>query len=150
MKSRILFLITSIILAACGTTQPDRTIGGAGVGAVAGAAAGVITDMSVGQGILVGAAVGAVAGAVTDSGQVNLGEPPWKRDRHASNNGLPSANTVRAIQGHLQQHGLYAGEIDGIAGPQTERAIRAYQQQHGLLVDGRASYELAIHMEENS
>jgi peptidoglycan hydrolase-like protein with peptidoglycan-binding domain len=40
--------------------------------------------------------------------------------------------TVRQVQQHLQQRGLYDGEIDGIYGPLTQQAILDFQQQHGL------------------
>ncbi|MGE0226505.1 MAG: peptidoglycan-binding domain-containing protein [Acetobacteraceae bacterium] len=32
----------------------------------------------------------------------------------------------------LQERGLYAGAIDGIAGKLTERGLRTFQDRHGL------------------
>jgi peptidoglycan hydrolase-like protein with peptidoglycan-binding domain len=40
--------------------------------------------------------------------------------------------TVRQVQQHLQQRGLYDGQIDGIYGPETRQAIESFQQQQGL------------------
>jgi transglycosylase-like protein with SLT domain/putative peptidoglycan binding protein len=40
------------------------------------------------------------------------------------------------LQVALKARGLYAGPIDGIAGPMTRRAIRSFQKRNGLLVDG--------------
>lgn len=40
------------------------------------------------------------------------------------------------LQVALKSRGLYAGPIDGIAGPMTRRAIRIFQKRNGLVVDG--------------
>lgn len=40
--------------------------------------------------------------------------------------------TVRAVQGVLQQLGLYTGEIDGKTGPQTHEAVEKYRRIVGL------------------
>ncbi len=48
-----------------------------------------------------------------------------------------SANAA-ALQVALKARGLYAGPIDGIAGPQTKRSVRKFQRRNGLLVDGIA------------
>lgn len=45
---------------------------------------------------------------------------------------------VAALQVALQARGLYAGTIDGVAGPQTTRAVLAYQRRAGLARDGIA------------
>lgn len=135
-----------LALAACGSNPKDRSLGGAGVGAAAGAAVGAITSLSLMEGMLIGAAVGAVTGAVTDAGQINLGRPPWTKP---SSGTASDAQTVKSVQSGLQQHGLYSGTIDGIAGPRTTAAIREYQREKGLLVDGRASLELAAHIGRN-
>jgi soluble lytic murein transglycosylase-like protein len=42
------------------------------------------------------------------------------------------------LQVALRAHGLYAGPIDGIAGPETALAIKAFQREAGLTVDGIA------------
>ena len=54
---------------------------------------------------------------------------------------------VSRVQAGLQRLGYNPGPIDGVQGSQTTSAIRAYQRDYGLLVDGRASYELAAHIE---
>jgi peptidoglycan hydrolase-like protein with peptidoglycan-binding domain len=45
---------------------------------------------------------------------------------------------VAALQVALRAHGLYAGDVDGLAGPETDAAIRAFQRRARLLVDGIA------------
>ena len=45
---------------------------------------------------------------------------------------------VAGLQVALRAHGLYAGPIDGIAGPATAAAIRAFQMRASLQVDGIA------------
>jgi soluble lytic murein transglycosylase-like protein len=42
------------------------------------------------------------------------------------------------LQVALRAHGLYAGPIDGVAGPKTAQAIKAFQREAGLTVDGIA------------
>lgn len=45
---------------------------------------------------------------------------------------------VAALQVALRAHGLYAGTIDGVAGPGTSRGVRALERHDGLRVDGIA------------
>ena len=45
---------------------------------------------------------------------------------------------VAGLQVALRAHGVYQGEIDGIAGPQTRRAVIVFQRRKGLVPDGRA------------
>jgi murein DD-endopeptidase MepM/ murein hydrolase activator NlpD len=45
---------------------------------------------------------------------------------------------VAALQVALRARGLYAGAVDGIAGPGTAAAVRALQSRAGLVVDGVA------------
>jgi murein DD-endopeptidase MepM/ murein hydrolase activator NlpD len=45
---------------------------------------------------------------------------------------------VAALQVALQAKGLYAGPVDGLAGPGTASAVRAVQSRSGLAVDGVA------------
>lgn len=42
------------------------------------------------------------------------------------------------LQVALKARGLYAGPIDGIAGPMTRRGVRVFQKRNGLVVDGVA------------
>lgn len=69
---------TIILLAACGETQGDRALSGAGLGAATGAAAGALTGGSIGTGAVVGGAIGAAGGALTDKDDVNFGKPVWR------------------------------------------------------------------------
>lgn len=45
---------------------------------------------------------------------------------------------IAGLQVALRAHGLYAGPIDGVAGPQTRRAVIAFQRREGLAADGLA------------
>lgn len=132
----------ALLLSACGTDQRDRTISGAGIGAGAGTVVGAVTGLSLLEGALLGAAAGGLTGALTDADVINLGDPIWaKKDRPANR-----AATIR-VQAGLSKLGYNPGPVDGIQGQQTTQAIRAYQRDNGLLVDGRASYELASHID---
>jgi peptidoglycan hydrolase-like protein with peptidoglycan-binding domain len=50
---------------------------------------------------------------------------------------LPSPD-VAALQVALRSRGLYAGDVDGIAGPATRRGVVGLQARRGLQVDGVA------------
>jgi hypothetical protein len=50
----------------------------------------------------------------------------------------PSAGDVAALQVALHARGLYAGDVDGIAGPATAAGVRRFQAAHHLAVDGIA------------
>ena len=65
------FAIALVGLAACGTTDEERAITGAGIGGAAGYAVGAP---------LAGALVGGATGVFTESDDVNLGEPIWEWD----------------------------------------------------------------------
>jgi osmotically inducible lipoprotein OsmB len=65
-------------LAACGTSTQDRALSGGGIGAGAGALGGALVGHPV-EGALLGGAAGAAGGAMTNSSQVDLGKPVWKR-----------------------------------------------------------------------
>jgi peptidoglycan hydrolase-like protein with peptidoglycan-binding domain len=45
---------------------------------------------------------------------------------------------IPGLQVALKAEGVYAGPIDGIAGPMTARGVRRFQRSAGLLVDGVA------------
>lgn len=66
-------------LSACGQSTGDRAVSGAGIGAGVGALGSAVAGGSGVTGALVGAGVGAAAGALTDSNQVDLGRPAWRR-----------------------------------------------------------------------
>lgn len=68
-----------LLVAACGSSQSDRTLSGAGLGAGVGAGAAAITGGSVLGGAVLGGAGGAAAGALTDEKDVDLGKPLWRR-----------------------------------------------------------------------
>lgn len=140
-----------VALGACGNMPEERAISGAGIGAGAGAALGAVTGMSVVTGALIGAAGGALTGALTDDRQVNLGKPVWQNGQHAAAApGQPDGgynNVVVAIQSELNRLGYGAGTPDGLIGPRTTEAIRRYQREHNLLIDGRATPELANHIQ---
>jgi peptidoglycan hydrolase-like protein with peptidoglycan-binding domain len=137
----------TLMLAACGSTQEDRGLSGAGIGAAAGAVVGAVTGLSIFEGVLIGAAAGGATGLLTDKNQVDLGEPVWK-----NGGGKAQANagddTVRSIQSGLGKLGYDAGPADGKAGPRTRAAIRQYQERNKLLVDGQVSAELWAHIQK--
>ncbi|MFO1242868.1 MAG: hypothetical protein U1E36_06675 [Rickettsiales bacterium] len=74
-------LLTILSLTACGNTSQDRVLSGAGLGAATGAVTSAVVGGSVGTGLLIGTAAGAVVGGVTDSNQLNLGKPLWKKGK---------------------------------------------------------------------
>lgn len=67
-------------VAACGHSQGDRALSGAGIGAGAGAVGSAIAGGSPATGALLGGAAGAAAGAFTDEGDIDLGCPVWDSD----------------------------------------------------------------------
>jgi hypothetical protein len=71
MTRLAMLLLTAGLLAACGTTNGDRGLSGAGIGAGIGIIGGP-------PGMLVGGAIGAGVGMMTKPDQVNLGKPVWK------------------------------------------------------------------------
>ena len=74
MLAYTVVLMAGLSLAACGNTQEDRALSGAGIGAGIGAAAGAVAGGSLLTGAAVGAGAGAAAGALTDSDQIDLDE----------------------------------------------------------------------------
>src|SRR4051812_14320970 len=48
------------------------------------------------------------------------------------------SSSVAALQVALQAKGLYAGTIDGFAGPGTQAAVRRLQRRASIAVDGVA------------
>ena len=85
-------------LAACGSTQSDRTLSGAGLGAGGGAIIAAATGGSVGTGAVVGAVVGGVVGATTSSDDIDLGDPVWRRHHHCRH------HRYRDAHGHCVRH----------------------------------------------
>ena len=65
-------LTSTLALSACGNTQSERALSGAGIGAAAGALGGAVVGGSVAGGALVGAAVGGAAGGLTDKDTIDL------------------------------------------------------------------------------
>lgn len=80
MKSvKIISSCTILLLAAaCGNTQGDRALSGAGIGAGVGAVGGALVGGSPVAGAAIGGAVGAAAGALTHEKDINLGRPAWR------------------------------------------------------------------------
>mgnify|MGYP000594301663 CR=1 FL=1 len=80
MKKHAIILLTSaaVLLSACGQTQSDRALSGAGIGAATGAVGGALVGGNPVGGALIGGAVGAAAGGLTKEKDVNLGKPVWR------------------------------------------------------------------------
>lgn len=74
----VLGLILAGGLAACGQTQGERALSGAGLGAAGGAAVGALTGGSALGGAAIGGVAGGAAGALTSPRDVNLGRPAWR------------------------------------------------------------------------
>ena len=138
-----LFLCATLLLAACGSSTGDRAASGAGIGAGAGAVVGAVTGLTILEGVLIGAAAGGLLGGLTDEEFLNLGDPIWATDDQPAN-----ASAITRVQAGLARLDYDPGPIDGKQGPQTTEAIKSYQKDNGLLVDGRASQELASHIEQ--
>lgn len=69
------------LLAACGTTTEDRSLGGAALGASFGALLGIgIGPIGVLPGAALGAVAGSTTGAFTEPEQVNYGRPVWRQE----------------------------------------------------------------------
>jgi peptidoglycan hydrolase-like protein with peptidoglycan-binding domain len=145
-RHAVVGLLLALSLAACGSTQEDRGLSGAGIGATAGAVVGAVTGLSIVEGVLIGAAAGGATGLLTDKSQVNLGDPLWKKGDKAQ--ASAGSDTVRGIQSGLGKLGYDAGPADGRAGPKTRAAIRQYQERNQLLVDGQASDALLAHIQK--
>ncbi len=77
-KRMIAVAFASMLLAACGSSQGDRALSGAGIGAGVGAAGSAVTGGNPVTGAAIGAGVGAAAGALPDEDDVNLGKPAWR------------------------------------------------------------------------
>lgn len=65
-------------LAACGQTQGERALSGAGLGAAGGAAIGGLTGGNALTGAAIGGVAGGATGALTSPRDVNLGRPAWR------------------------------------------------------------------------
>lgn len=79
MLSILSVLALGIGLSACGHSQGDRALTGAGIGAGAGAVGGALVGHPLGGAVLGGAA-GAATGGLTDSDDFNFGKPIWDWD----------------------------------------------------------------------
>ena len=74
-------LLSTSLLAGCGTKEPERSEGGAAAGAASGATVGLVGGpVGVAIGGAAGAAAGAVGGAATKPKDVNMGAPLWHDD----------------------------------------------------------------------
>ncbi len=137
-----LLVCIALTVSACGSSTSDRTISGAGIGAIAGTVIGAVTGLSLLQGALIGAAAGGLTGALTSEEVVDLGDPIWATEKQTANK-----SAVSQVQAGLTKMGYDPGSIDGSMGPRTEAAIRDYQRDQKLLVDGRPTFELARHID---
>lgn len=73
-----ILLASAMALSACGYSQGDRALSGAGIGAAGGAAVSGLTGGSVLGGAVLGGAAGAATGALTSPRDINLGRPAWR------------------------------------------------------------------------
>ena len=78
MRKASLLIATCLLLSACGTSRPDREVGGAATGAGTGAVIGLLGGpVGVLGGALIGAGAGAATGYAVSPGHLNLGTPLW-------------------------------------------------------------------------
>ncbi|MET0155243.1 MAG: YMGG-like glycine zipper-containing protein [Rickettsiales bacterium] len=66
-------------VAACGDSRTDRALSGGGIGAGVGALGSAVTGGNPATGAVIGGAVGAATGGLTNSRDINLGRPVWRR-----------------------------------------------------------------------
>lgn len=103
------------LLTACGTTQKERTTGGASAGAATGAGVGALAGPpGVVVGALIGGAGGAATGAATTPSQVNLGKPPWNNPQvrvpGTSSRSRTTASSQNAQVEQLNERSLQAAQ----------------------------------------
>ena len=78
--SKLALAGTIVLLAGCGTSEPNRVEGGAAAGAATGATIGLVGGpVGVVAGGVIGGGAGAIAGATTSPQEVNLGAPVWDK-----------------------------------------------------------------------
>jgi len=78
MRGLSILALAAVVLAGCGTSHPNREVGGAATGAGTGAVIGILGGpIGVVAGALIGAGAGAATGVAVSPGHVNLGPPPW-------------------------------------------------------------------------
>jgi hypothetical protein len=109
------------LLAGCGTTQKERTTGGAATGAATGAGIGALGGPpGVVAGALIGGAAGAATGAATKPSQVNLGKPPWNNPQvrvPGTSSGSTTASSQNAEVDQLNERSLQAAQQGGTFSP---------------------------------
>lgn len=143
-----------LALAACGSTDTQRTATGAGGGAVAGAVVGGP----------VGAVVGGVGGAVagrsmdeslgtkadrwTDKAADTVDRSTDRRETTGRNLSM-SRERVRDVQQALNDNGSQVA-VDGRWGPETRRALADFQRSHDLKPTGRldADTQAALNLDQ--
>ena len=114
----------------------------------------MVTGLTVLEGAALFATGGALTGVLIDEGDLDLGEPLWRRSAAANAQQSSRYNQARGpgralvvgIQTELNNLGYDPGPIDGIMGPRTSVAISRYQKDQKLLIDGQASVDLAQHI----
>ena len=78
-KQSMVVLGLVVALAACGNNVADRAVTGGAIGAAVGGTGAAVLGESVGAGAVLGGLVGAGVGAATDSRDIDLGDPIYKR-----------------------------------------------------------------------
>jgi TPR repeat protein len=79
----------------------------------------------------------------------NVGETKpatFEETANTQGEGGSTGTTVADIQAVLRRDGIYAGRIDGVAGPKTRTAIREYQRRNALPITGIPSILLLDYM----
>jgi peptidoglycan hydrolase-like protein with peptidoglycan-binding domain len=98
------------------------------------------------RGVLAGAVLLAVGAAFVANALFLQPRPhpaPLFAARSAPERPVPESDPlVRAVQEALARTGVYAGAIDGLAGPQTREAIESFEKAAGRATSGEASVDL--------
>lgn len=103
------------LLAGCGTSQKERTSGGAAAGAATGAGIGALAGPpGVVLGALIGGASGAATGAATSPSELNLGKPPWANPKARIPGTTSSASSTQSAPNtqveQLNEQSLHAAQ----------------------------------------
>ncbi len=59
-----------------------------------------------------------------------------------------STSDIMLVQETMLSHGLYNGEIDGIAGKQTLQAVRSYKRRYKMPQNNALSEDFIAHLRD--
>lgn len=141
VKEAALSATMLLALAACGSTDTQRTTTGAAGGAVAGAVVGGPVGAVVGGvgGAAAGHTMDESLGTKTDRWTNEAAESVDRDTNRRTTSGRTSAmshDNVRSVQQALNDNGSHL-DVDGRWGPATRAALEDFQRSHDLKPTGR-------------